>query len=550
MREFRVKGPPGCGKTTWTKRQVERAAKVYGASQIVVCSLTRAAAANIANTQPGIPPQQIGTIHSLAYKAVNAGKIAESSVDEWNAYCDEHGQPTMKLRGGASAPNVDEPRDDLMSPKADAMNPGDRDLAEMNRFRARMLNPRLWPDSVRSFAVMWNNWKREAGAMDFTDLLEIAYQTVDACPGNPSALFVDESQDCSKLMFALMRKWGEAKGCFVFTHVGDQDQILYRWAGVDPTAFDATSLPDNQRLTLHQSYRVPRAVHSLAVKWIDQTRNREPVHYLPRDFDGNVRRDIAGKFRDPMPAIRDSKRYTEQGKTVMFVATCSYMLEDVISALKAEGIAFHNPYRQSRGDWNPLARGKSKTTAVDRLLAFIRPNGSLMNSQPRQWTNREVWQWLNWIKVKETFQRGFKSTIELIAEENPDSPADVLHIAQSLLCEDHTWHCLDGNPEWYNAVIPEARQRQLEYPMKILAAGGATALELEPQTIVTTVHAVKGGEADAVYLFPDLSPQGHNEWMKGGDGREEVRRTFYVGMTRAREDLIICQPSSNMSVAF
>jgi ATP-dependent exoDNAse (exonuclease V) beta subunit len=38
--------------------------------------------------------------------------------------------------------------------------------------------------------------------------------------------------------------------------------------------------------------------------------------------------------------------------------------------------------------------------------------------------------------------------------------------------------------------------------------------------------------------------------MKGGDGREEVRRTFYVGMTRAREDLIICQPSSNMSVAF
>jgi len=49
-----------------------------------------------------------------------------------------------------------------------------------------------------------------------------------------------------------------------------------------------------------------------------------------------------------------------------------------------------------------------------------------------------------------------------------------------------------------------------------------------------------------VYLFPDLSHAGMIEWI--GRGSAAVRRLFYVGMTRARESLILCQPATSRSV--
>jgi ATP-dependent exoDNAse (exonuclease V) beta subunit len=60
---------------------------------------------------------------------------------------------------------------------------------------------------------------------------------------------------------------------------------------------------------------------------------------------------------------------------------------------------------------------------------------------------------------------------------------------------------------------------------------------------------VKGGEADVVFLFPDLSPAGDVLYQKYGPARDSVIRLFYVGMTRARHTLYICQKESSMAVA-
>ena len=49
-----------------------------------------------------------------------------------------------------------------------------------------------------------------------------------------------------------------------------------------------------------------------------------------------------------------------------------------------------------------------------------------------------------------------------------------------------------------------------------------------------------------VFLFPDLSRSSHHEWQRGmGDNAGAVYRLFYVGMTRARETLVICSPYDN-----
>ena len=51
----------------------------------------------------------------------------------------------------------------------------------------------------------------------------------------------------------------------------------------------------------------------------------------------------------------------------------------------------------------------------------------------------------------------------------------------------------------------ELRQR-VQFPAMVAAKRGPRALAETPQVIVGTIHSVKGGQADVVYLFPDLSP--------------------------------------------
>jgi superfamily I DNA/RNA helicase len=62
-----------------------------------------------------------------------------------------------------------------------------------------------------------------------------------------------------------------------------------------------------------------------------------------------------------------------------------------------------------------------------------------------------------------------------------------------------------------------------------------------------TIHSVKGGEADAVFLFPDLSRSGDLAYRRYGADRDSVIRLFYVGMTRARKSLYLCQRETNMA---
>ena len=89
---------------------------------------------------------------------------------------------------------------------------------------------------------------------------------------------------------------------------------------------------------------------------------------------------------------------------------------------------------------------------------------------------------------------------------------------------------------------------RMQFPVAVALGGGPSALEESPRVIVGTIHSVKGGEADVVFLFPDLSPAGDAAYQKHGPQRDSVIRLLYVGMTRARHTLYICQRESSMAV--
>ena len=64
----------------------------------------------------------------------------------------------------------------------------------------------------------------------------------------------------------------------------------------------------------------------------------------------------------------------------------------------------------------------------------------------------------------------------------------------------------------------------------------------KPKIKLSTIHGAKGGEADNVLLFLDLSWKALKEMEKNPD---DAHRVLYVGMTRAKQNLILKMPEDS-----
>ena len=67
-------------------------------------------------------------------------------------------------------------------------------------------------------------------------------------------------------------------------------------------------------------------------------------------------------------------------------------------------------------------------------------------------------------------------------------------------------------------------------------------IRMQPRIKLSTLHGSKGGEADNVMLLTDLTRKADAEYWRQ---RDQERRVFYVGMTRARNTLNIVRSQSD-----
>ena len=96
---------------------------------------------------------------------------------------------------------------------------------------------------------------------------------------------------------------------------------------------------------------------------------------------------------------------------------------------------------------------------------------------------------------------------------------------------------------WYWSHLIPTRKKAARYPVSIALKHGPAALVERPKIVIGTGHSVKGGEADVVYILPDLSPAGHRNWLGRRSDKDAVIRLGYVMMTRAKQELVICNPA-------
>lgn len=562
-------------------QRVERAAEKHGANRVMAVSFTRSAARVIAS-RTELPRENVGTLHALAYRALGRPTIAETKADEWNEHVDR--DPELAL-DSSGAKDVDLDGDRVIEMHYGETKTGSEKLSAIQTLRAIDRPEHLWPVDLLDFWSRWRSWKREANYLDFTDLIEVAADMCPTAPGDPAIFCADETQDLSPLEWKLVRVWGEAAETGLLV-AADPAQCIYNWKGASPRLFFEPPIPAEDYRVLRQSFRVPRRVHARAVSWLAQSQSDVMHEYLPRDADGAVRRMPSG---GPSASTWQSPRVIAEiaaadarktGRTHMIVASCAYMLQPLLRELRELGEPFHNPYRLAAGAWNPM-RG-----ATERLVDFLGPvrpdlvraesatralpiwadsdssqsarEGQEQLGRQRLWTWTELWSWVSELRASDTIRHGAKVELEErakadarrpIDDRDPVSASELRRILEPGAHEQLKRDLQTDRPWTFIAerLLP-SRTKLWRYALNVADKRGASALLERPKLIIGTIHSVKGGEADCVWVWPDLSPSAHAQWSGGDDGRDAITRTFYVAMTRAREELVLCGASGPMAV--
>lgn len=542
---LRVWGPPGTGKTRYLADRVRSTVKEHGPDSLLIASFSTTAAKEIggrfADDGAGLrpPDRAIGTLHSHAFRALGSPNVALDSkvLTDWNEQVSPELNITPSVRGGG--PSGDS---GALGIDPEMARTGDELIASLDRLRAARVEPEDWPSNVREFATRWSDWKRDAAAVDFTDMVEGAlFMAIDGtpAPGRPEYLVIDEAQDMTPLEVSLALAWGSLAHRLV---VGmDDDQAINRWRGGDPAPLLNLYGDGVTDHVLDRSYRVPEAVRAVAEQWVRRlSLRREKVYHSRVTETGEVvpgiARRVERKIKD-MDLVKDMVTETERGRTVMVIASCNYLLDDLVTNLRAEGVPFHNPYRPAEQRWNPLGppTRDGSTSTADRVRAYL-------SLSERDWTGADVQAWIELIKLSNAgMVRGAKTAASRF---EPNTLVAFEDIAALFKDEEMLDLATQPSIDFLERNLLSSKSDVAKYPLQVARAHGAQALDVTPMITIGTIHSVKGAASDVVYLCPDVSGAAVKS-MSTQAGVDDSIRLFYVAMTRAYEELRVLAPATN-----
>lgn len=499
----RIYGPPGTGKTTTIVALAKEYSQMFGRDLVTIVSLTNAAIQEVGGRIDFLDKKNVSTLHAQCKRSQGAGSPAESMSGQFvEAYPTYHSSRyiPLSMRGWSE----DTPPEIFF-----AMGKEPSVYEKVNYLRHSLIPYERWTREQISFWKRWHDFQVQTGHPDYTGWLENALEL--RCLPAQQVVLVDEAQDHTPLELAVVNNWN-AKTIYL---VGDDDQNLYGFTGANAQSFYLPELPPGKETVLSQSWRVPGAVHRQSMALIRKIRGRKEKEYSPRDEEGFVKRSnytLKDAENGDLPFNGDS-----EGKTLMILASCGYHLDPILKVLMEKRIPFGNPYRINNPKWNPLSASQPI------MKDFIHPT---------RWSGLQAFSWGEALHSDKVYQRGRKKEfLDLCAHREKD-----LLYSEDLkkyFLEKPLQRLLNRDISLFKESS-RLRSSSWEYGLEVMQKYG---IDVKPQIILGTIHSVKGGESDQVYLAPDLSRAGMDEYE--GQHRDRVTRLFYVGMTRAREGLVL-----------
>lgn len=417
---------------------------------------------------------------------------------------------------------------------------------------------------LKGFAGIYSEYARvlrERGGMDFDDQMVYARTILLRHPHILQAfrarycyLCVDEAQDTSRIQHEIIRLLAGERGNLFM--VGDEDQSIYGFRAAYPKALMdfETTYPGAQVLLMERNYRSVEPIVRAADHFIQRNEQRRPKHMVCVRGEGAPVREIPLRERKSQYArlLKMAKECREE-TAVLFRDNDSAI--PVIDLLEREGV----PYRCRSVDGgfftNRVVRDMTDimrlALAPDDGEIFLRVYyklGAGITKAAAEQAARECAQGPILARLGESEQvppyvrgkcRALQTHLEHMLEENADKAVyRILHFMgygeylQKRGIDENRAHILEALGTREPSV-----QRLLERLEELRELLAAQEPRPQAQFILSTIHSSKGLEYRRVVLMDVID----NILPKQGEDadEEEERRLFYVGMTRARDELMI-----------
>ncbi len=560
---------PGSGKTTvLTRRVLYLLEQGDRPENFMIVTFTRAAAQEMKFRLQEVMPKEaeklgIGTFHSL-----------------FLAILQEKGETIPALLGGKRQKEI------IRKLLSDLEQPADEEsistyLNQIGLCKGKAILPERMNVHkkknilFRDIFAQYEEWKRENNFWDYDDILLAMYHRVND-PKEQADLkeqfihiLVDEFQDINWIQYQILVKLAnQHRSLFV---VGDDDQAIYGFRGSNPRIMLQMhkDFPDLERIVLSVNYRSSEPIICASQQLIRQNRSRQAKPYRGLGIDG-----AKVEWIEPQDENEEAERIIFRIRdgvetAILFrTATQARALTDV---LVSKGISFFMPGKQSFyrrwqvQDVFAYFRLANDPNDLDALVRIInKPKRYLFGEDwiDACWylskkINRPVLEALPDLPGLERYQVryltelygqigrlkqlppaeaiacirttvGYDRYLEAFAEE---TGTDLVHLLEPL---DELMVAVELFPDLSSMITHVSR---IEEALK--QSDPASKIKL------MTLHRSKGLEFDRVFIIglhamviPHYRSLNVPEDRKN-EAWEEERRLLYVGMTRARNELVL-----------
>lgn len=563
-----VVAAPGSGKTTVIINRVNYLVNELKMrlGNIIIITFTRAAADNMRNRYKNVFNKEIapffGTFHGLFYKILLREGFNISIIS---------GGVSHRIIKSVLSKYSDEVSEDKIKEALNNISFFKTSLKAIEEFK-----PTMAKDIFIECLQKYEEYKFKNGLWDFDDL---SVKVISLLRDNPNILLkyrelfkyilVDEFQDCDELQIQFLKMINQENSLFA---VGDEDQCIYSFRGSKPeymVRFDEI-FPKAKKIYLSINYRSNENIVDVSKEVIKNNKSRNDkvinsykdsigVIKFTRPYDEKIQGDeIAGIIEKSIDDLSDNAvlyRTNMEARSMIDTFTRRripfvlldkgynffehFICKDILSYLKLSinikdkesFLAIINkPFRyvsksnleyirnslEDKSPFDILIDKKDTPPYQAKKLDELRRDILYLNKLSLSGAIQYIVSGLNYIDYLKEYGERYNQSIEELEDiiEEFKSAADGLKTIIELL----------GHVERVKEKIEESK-------------------EVKEGVILSTIHGVKGMEFKNVFIInatEETIP--HKSSMD--ENIEEERRLFYVGITRAIDNLYIFSPKT------